>query len=87
MEFLTGGWSTVKYLKYDQTIRNFTCGDFKISFVVIRLGVTGLKKTWFVYLLDLFVGRENKGWCDLVWGSGVEGALSFESATATCIRV
>ena len=35
----------------DQTIRNLTFGDVKISLVVIRLGVTGLKKTGFVYVL------------------------------------
>ena len=35
--------------------------------VVIWLGVTGLKKTRVVYLLDLFEGREENGPCDLVW--------------------
>ena len=46
----------VKQLRLDQTIRNLTCGDLEIPFVVIRLGVTGLKKTRLMYLLDLFEG-------------------------------
>ena len=33
---------------------------------VIRLRVSGLKKTRFLYLLDLFGGKEEKEWCDLV---------------------
>ena len=41
----------------NHTIRNLTCGDLQISLMVIRLGVTGLKKTTTVYLLDLFGGR------------------------------
>ena len=36
--------------------RNFNCGDLEISLVVIRLGVTGLKKTGLVNHLDLFEG-------------------------------
>ena len=32
----------------------------------MQLGVTGLKKTGFVCLLDLFGGRYEKGWCALV---------------------
>ena len=36
--------------------------------VVIRLGVTRLKKTSVVYLLDLFGRRGEKGQCDLVCG-------------------
>ena len=35
--------------------------------VVIWLGVTGLKKTRVVYLLDLFEGREENEPCDLMW--------------------
>ena len=34
--------------------------------MVIRLGVTGLKKTRVMYFLDLFEGRGKKGQCDLV---------------------
>ena len=37
-----------------------------ILLVVIRLGVSGLKKIRLVYLLDLFEGRGEKGQCDLV---------------------
>ena len=45
----------------DQTIRNLICGDLEILLVVIRLAVTGLKKTGFMYLLDLFVGMGENG--------------------------
>ena len=38
-------------MRLDQTIRNLTFGDVEISLVLIRLGVTRLKKTGFVYLL------------------------------------
>ena len=34
--------------------------------MVIQLGVTGLKKTKVVYLLDFFKGRGEQGQCDLV---------------------
>ena len=44
----------MKQLKLDQAIRNLTCGDLEIPLVIIGLRVTGLKKTGFVYLLDLF---------------------------------
>ena len=53
-------------MKLDHTITNFTCGDVEISLVVIRLGVNGLKKNGFVYLLDFLEERGKKGWCDLV---------------------
>ena len=33
---------TVKHLRVDQTVRNFTCGDLEIPLVVIGQGVTGL---------------------------------------------
>ena len=33
--------------------------------MVIRLGVTRLKKTRVVYLLDLFDGRGENGQCDI----------------------
>ena len=56
----------MKYLRLDQTTKNLTCGDLEILLVVIRLGETGLKKTRLVYLLDLFEGRGEEGWCDLV---------------------
>ena len=35
--------------------------------MVIQLGVTGVKNTKVVYLLDLFGGRGEKGQCDLVF--------------------
>ena len=68
MEFVTGGWCTGTQLRLDQTIRNLTYGDAEISLVVIQLGVTRLKKTRLVYLLDLFEGRWEKRWCNLVCG-------------------
>ena len=34
--------------------------------MAIQLGVTGLKKTGFVYFLDLFGGSAEMEWCDLV---------------------
>ena len=36
-------------LRFNQTIRNLTCGNLEIPLVVIRLGVTRLKKTRVVY--------------------------------------
>ena len=47
-------------------MRNLTSGDLGILLVVIQLGVTRLKKTKVVYLLDLLDGRGEKGQCDLV---------------------
>ena len=44
-----------------QTVRNLTSGDLGIPLVEIRLGVTGLKKTRVVYLLDLFERRSGEG--------------------------
>ena len=35
-------------------IRNLICEDLKIPLLVVRLEVTGLRKTRLVYLLDLF---------------------------------
>ena len=46
--------------------KNSTCGDLEIPLAVIRLRVTGLKKTGLVYLLDLFRGIGEEGWIDLV---------------------
>ena len=66
MELVTAGWCTWKWLRLDHTIINLACGDVEISVVVIQLGVTGLKKTWFMYLVDLFGGRWEKEWCGLV---------------------
>ena len=47
-------------------------GDLGIPFVVSRLGITGLKKTRVVYLLDLFEGRGQNGQCDLVWAEHLQ---------------
>ena len=47
-------------------MKNLTCGDLEILLVVIRLGVTRLKKTGLEYLLDSFVGMSEEVWCDLV---------------------
>ena len=53
-------------MRLDQTTTNLTCGDLEIPLVVIRLGVTRLRKARLLYLLDLFGGRVEKGCCDLV---------------------
>ena len=66
MEFVAAAWCTRTWLRLYQTIRNLTSGDLGILLVVIELGVTGLKKTKVVYLLDLFEGRGEKGQCDLM---------------------
>ena len=50
----------------DQTIRNLISGDLGILLVVMQLGVTGLKMTRLVCLLDLSVERDEEGWLDLV---------------------
>ena len=54
-------------MKLDQTIRNLTSGDLGFPLVVIRLGVTLLKKTRVEYLLDMFEGRGEKEQRDLVY--------------------
>lgn len=51
MEFVAAGWCTGKYLRLDQTMSLLG---------VIRLEVTRLKKTGFVYLLDL-LGERGEG--------------------------
>ena len=61
MESVAAGWCTVKYLRHDQTIRNVICGDLEIPLVVIWLGVTRLKKTGLVCLLDFFFWEEGGG--------------------------
>ena len=58
MEFVATGSCTRKWLRFDQTIRDLTFGDLRISLVVSRLGV--LKKIRVVYLLDLFQRREER---------------------------
>ena len=66
MEFVAAGWYTVKQLRLNQTMINLTCGDLEIQLVVIELGVTGLKKSGFVYLLGFSGGRGEIWWCDFV---------------------
>ena len=51
----------MKLLTHDQAIRNLTCGDLEIPLVVTGLEVTRLKKTRFVYPLDLLGGRDEGG--------------------------
>ena len=63
MEFSATGWNIGKYLRLVIAIRDLTSGDWKILFVVIRLGVKGLKTARFVCFLDLFGGRRGeKAW-------------------------
>ena len=45
IELVAAGWCPRKWLKFDQNIRNLTSGDLGILLVVIKLGVTRLKKT------------------------------------------
>ena len=49
MEFVAAGLCTRKWFKLYQTIRNLTSSDLGILLVVIRLGVTGLKKARIVW--------------------------------------
>ena len=46
-------------MRLNQAIRNLNSGDLEISLVVVvtRLGVTGLRRTWVVYLLNYLGGR------------------------------
>ena len=67
MEFVATGWCTGKWLRLNQTTKDLTFDDLEIPLVVIRLRVTGPKKTKFLRLLDLLVGRMEKGWCDLLY--------------------
>ena len=60
MELVAAGWCTTKWLRFDQTIRSLTSGDLVIPLVVIQLGVTRLRKTRVVYLLDLFEGKRGE---------------------------
>lgn len=57
MEFVIAAWCRGKQLGLDRTIRDHPCGDLEILHVVIRLGVTRLKKTAFVCLLTLLGKR------------------------------
>ena len=55
-------------MRLEQTIRNLTFGDIEISLAVIRLGVTRLKKTKFVYLLVVVCGKVEKAVVGFVCG-------------------
>ena len=66
MKFVATDCCIRKWWRLNQTVRNLTSGELAISFVLIQLGVTRLKKTRDFYLLDLFEGRREKGQCDLV---------------------
>ena len=66
MEFMAAGCCTRKWLRFDQSIKNLISGDLGIPLVVSRRGVTGLKKTRVVYLLDLLEGKGENEQCDLV---------------------
>ena len=59
IEFVAAGFCIRKWLRFDQTIRNLTPGDLGILLVVIRLGVTILKNTRVVHVLDFL--REESG--------------------------
>ena len=54
----------------NQTIRNLTCSDLEIPLVLSRLEVIALKKTRFLYLLDLL-------------GETGEGSVSFSVCGAS----
>ena len=57
---------TRNWLRFGQTIRTLTSSDLEIPLAVTWLGVTGLKNTRVVYLLDLSEGRGENGQCGLV---------------------
>ena len=57
MQFVATGCCSRKWLRFNQTMRNLTSGDLGILVTVSQLGVTRLKKTRVVYLLDVFEGR------------------------------
>ena len=42
LQQVAAGWCTRKWLRFDQTISNFTSGDLGIPLVEIQLGVTGI---------------------------------------------
>ena len=67
MEFVATRLCTRKWLRLYQTKGNLTSAALGILLVVIRLGVTRLKMTRVVYLLQLFEGRGEKRQCDLVY--------------------
>ena len=48
-------------MRLNQIIRNLALADLEIPLVVIRLGVTTLKRARVLYLLDLFGGTGKEG--------------------------
>ena len=58
MEFVAASWCTMKWLRFIQTIRNFTSGDLGIPLVVTHWGVTELKKTGISQTLQEFSTRK-----------------------------
>ena len=42
LQQVAAGWCARKWLRFDQTISNFTSGDLGIPLVEIQLGVTGI---------------------------------------------
>ena len=60
LEFVAAGWCIGKI-----SSRDLACDGLEIPLVVIRLGVSGLKKTRVICLLDL-LGELEKGWRDLL---------------------
>lgn len=60
LEFVAAGWCIGKI-----SSRDLACDGLEIPLVVIRLGVSGLKKTRVMCLLDL-LGELEKGWRDLL---------------------
>ena len=85
VELVAAGWCTTKWLRFDQTIRNFTSGDLGIQLVVILLGVTGLRKTRVMYLLDLFEGRGGKWQSDLLFGVLLDDWANANAGLCWCL--
>ena len=55
------GWCRTKWLRFDQTIKNLTSGNLRISLVVIQLGVIGLKKARLCISYTCFREGRKKG--------------------------
>ena len=83
MEFVAVGLCTRKWLRLYQNIGDLASGDLRNPLVVIRLGVTGLKKTRIVYLLSLFEGKGEKRQCDLACVERLNG--SYVDVLLKCV--
>ena len=55
-------------MRVDSTIGNLTCGDVKISLVVIPLALAGIKKDRAPVPSGFIWGKGEKEWCDSVYG-------------------